>query len=99
MPLKEHHKVHLGNLGLFVLLVALLALPVAGFGFVRFEQNSGVLSEQDIYIEEGNDSPPSPGKFVKYEIEKLQEDVLEESTSSEDFDPVNYPPANIVLPE
>ena len=112
MPLQHDHKVHLGNGALFVILLGLLALPFVGLGAVRYESaDGGVLSDQDVYVEEEdlnekNDSTPllPARKFVKYKVEEAEiiADDEKEATSSvefDEFDPVNYPPANIVLPE
>lgn len=110
MPLKDEHKTHLGNFALFVVLMGLLVLPFAGIEFVRFEEGSEVLSEQDFYFDTGVDtSLPSQGEFVKYEGDFVSEDLEDnenpvdeeyeedkELSDSEEFDPVSYPPANLV---
>ena len=110
MQLKDHHKTHLGNTVLFVVLLGLFALPFAGIEFVRYESiynNGTVLSEQDSNVEEDDDTSLPHGKFIKYEgkvlgsdtiVEGINDEENEESTDSAEFDPVNYAPANIVAP-
>jgi hypothetical protein len=108
---KEHHATHVGNFALFSILLALLIVPIASIGFVRYEENGGVLSSRDVYVEESDEVTLPAGKFVKVDVGELEADeegsteddteneVLNESTDSEEFDPANYPPANLVNPE